>query len=267
MTRRRLDTELVRRGLATGKAEAREAVLAGLITVGGAPATNAAMMVAADQPVALRAPARRFVSRGGEKLRAALERFGLDPAGAVCLDAGASTGGFTDCLLQAGASRVVAVDVAYGQLAWELRTDDRVTVMERCNVRDLTPADLPFSPVFLVADLSFMSLRTVLPALVSVAAPGATFVALVKPQFEAGPGDVGQGGVVRDPEVWRRVLLEVTLSASTSGLTVRGIMASPITGPAGNVEFFLHAVVNGAPGIDVESIVSSAVDAGLELRG
>ena len=240
MPRRRLDVELVRRGLASSRAEAHAAVEAGLVTVAGSPATKPASLVAADVPVQVLGPARRFVSRGGDKLRAALDRFGVDPRGRDCLDAGASTGGFTDCLLQAGAGRVVAVDVGYGQLAWEVRNDPRVTVMERTNVRTLEPADLPFTPELVVADLSFISLRAVLPALVRAASPVAEFVVLVKPQFEAGPGGVGSGGVVRDPEVWRRVLGEVADAFGALEVGVVGVVASPLRGPAGNVEFLLH---------------------------
>ena len=246
MPRRRLDVELVRRGLASSRAEAQAAVEAGLVTVAGSPATKAASLVAADAPVQVLGPARRFVSRGGEKLRAALDRFGVDPRGRDCLDAGASTGGFTDCLLQAGAGRVVAIDVGYGQLAWEVRNDPRVTVMERTNVRTLEPADLPFAPELVVADLSFISLRAVLPALVRAAATDAAFIVLVKPQFEAGPNGVGSGGVVRDPEVWRRVLGEVTDAFGAAEVGVLGVVASPLRGPAGNVEFLLH----GRRGVD-----------------
>jgi 23S rRNA (cytidine1920-2'-O)/16S rRNA (cytidine1409-2'-O)-methyltransferase len=246
MPRRRLDVELVRRGLANSRAEAQAAVEAGLVTVAGSPATKAASLVAADAPVKVLGPARPFVSRGGEKLRAALDRFSVDPRGRDCLDAGASTGGFTDCLLQAGAGRVVAVDVGYGQLAWWVRNDPRVTVMERTNVRTLEPEALPFAPDLVVADLSFISLRTVLPALVRAAAPHAEFVVLVKPQFEAGPGGVGSGGVVRDPEVWRRVLGEVAEAFGSVDVGVLGVVASPLRGPAGNVEFLLH----GRRGVD-----------------
>ncbi len=246
MPRRRLDVELVRRGLANSRAEAQAAVEAGLVTVAGSPATKAASLVAADAPVKVLGPARPFVSRGGEKLRAALDRFSVDPRGRDCLDAGASTGGFTDCLLQAGAGRVVAVDVGYGQLAWGVRNDPRVTVMERTNVRTLEPEALPFAPDLVVADLSFISLRTVLPALVRAAAPHAEFVVLVKPQFEAGPGGVGSGGVVRDPEVWRRVLGEVAEAFGSVDVGVLGVVASPLRGPAGNVEFLLH----GRRGVD-----------------
>jgi 23S rRNA (cytidine1920-2'-O)/16S rRNA (cytidine1409-2'-O)-methyltransferase len=246
MPRRRLDVELVRRGLANSRAEARAAVEAGLVTVAGSPATKAASLVAADAPVKVLGPARPFVSRGGEKLRAALDRFSVDPRGRDCLDAGASTGGFTDCLLQAGAGRVVAVDVGYGQLAWGVRNDPRVTVMERTNVRTLEREALPFAPDLVVADLSFISLRAVLPALVHAAAPHAEFVVLVKPQFEAGPGGVGSGGVVRDPEVWRRVLGEVAEAFGSVAVGVLGVVASPLRGPAGNVEFLLH----GRRGVD-----------------
>jgi 23S rRNA (cytidine1920-2'-O)/16S rRNA (cytidine1409-2'-O)-methyltransferase len=251
VTKRRLDTELVRRGLVASRAEAHEAVRAGLVTVGGSPATKVATLVGADQPVDLRGTTRRFVSRGGEKLQAALDRFALDPSGARCLDAGASTGGFTDCLLRAGAAGVIAVDVGYGQLAWSLRSDERVTVLERVNVRDLTPADLPFTPGFVVADLSFISLGTVSPRLVEIADDAATFVALVKPQFEAGPADVARGGVVREPSVWARVLGEVADVWQALGVGVQGAMASPITGRAGNVEFLIHGVA-GAPGVTLD---------------
>ena len=173
-----------------------------------------------------------------------MERFPIDPRGLDCLDAGASTG-FTDRLLQGGAKHVVAVDVGYGQLAWVLRNDPRVTVLERTNVRDRAEA-LPARPELLVADLSFISLPAVLPVLVDLLAPGATAVLLVKPQFEAGPDDVGRGGVVRDPRVWERVLTDVLSSARALDLVPRGVMASPVTGPAGNVEFLVWAVMGGA---------------------
>ncbi|MGH2631139.1 MAG: TlyA family RNA methyltransferase [Actinomycetota bacterium] len=263
MTRRRLDSELVRRGLATSRAEAQEAVRAGIVRVGGSPATKAATLVASDVPVALVAPARRFVSRGGEKLAAALERFPVDPTGLDCLDAGASTGGFTDCLLRAGARHVVAVDVGYGQLAWRIRTDPRVTVLERTNVRDLRSERLPFRPGLATADLSFISLRTVMPALAGLLGPRATAIVLVKPQFEAGPADVGRGGVIRDPEIWRRVLQQVASSASAARLAPQGVMASPVAGPAGNVEFLLWAVSLG-PRASLD--VDAAVAEGIEVR-
>ena len=257
MPRRRLDVELVRRGLANSRAEAQAAVQAGLVTVAGRPATKAASLVAADAPLQLIGPSRRFVSRGGEKLQAALDRFGVDPRGRDCLDGGASTGGFTDCLLQGGAARVAAVDVGYGQLAWEVRNDPRVAVMERTNVRNLEPADLPFVPDLVVADLSFISLRAVLPALFRVSRTDAEFVVLVKPQFEAGPADVGSGGVVRDPLVWRRVLGHVTEAFGSQGVGVLRVAASPLRGPAGNVEFLLHCRrgVDDAP-VDLNEAVT-----------
>jgi 23S rRNA (cytidine1920-2'-O)/16S rRNA (cytidine1409-2'-O)-methyltransferase len=259
VSRRRLDLELVRRGLARTRSEARDAIAAGRVTVGGRPAIVPAGLVAPDEPVVLEGPARRFASRGGEKLEAALDRFGVDPGRALCLDAGASTGGFTDVLLSRGAAHVMAVDVGYGQLAWHLRTDPRVTVMDRTNVRDLHSGSLPYQPELLVADLSFISLTKVLPALASCAGPGADFVLLVKPQFEAGRKDVGRGGVVRDRDVWRRVIEEVAGAARSSGLGPRAVMASPVRGPAGNVEFLLHARA-GERGrdLDVDRAVSEA---------
>ena len=217
----------------------------GLVTVGGVVASKAATLVGGDAAVHLDRRVRRFVSRGGEKLAAAFERFGIEVRGRRCLDAGASTGGFTDCLLQAGAAEVVAVDVGYGQLAWPVRTDPRVVVRERVNVRNLRPGDLPFAPDLVAADLSFISLRLVLASLASIAADGAEFVLLIKPQFEAGAADVGRGGVVRDAEVWRRTILEVVASARALDLAPLGLMASPLAGQAGNVEFLLHCARDG----------------------
>ncbi|MGH3276318.1 MAG: TlyA family RNA methyltransferase, partial [Streptosporangiaceae bacterium] len=205
MTRRtRLDAELVRRGLARSRDQAAELITAGRVEVGGAPAGKAATQVGLDAAITVRgaAAAAEYVSRGGRKLAGALDAFGgLTVAGRRCLDAGASTGGFTDVLLAAGAEHVVAVDVGYGQLAWPLRTDSRVTVLDRVNVRALEPAQVAPAPGLVTADLSFISLKLVLPALVACAAPDADFVILVKPQFEVGKGKVGAGGVVRDPEL------------------------------------------------------------------
>jgi 23S rRNA (cytidine1920-2'-O)/16S rRNA (cytidine1409-2'-O)-methyltransferase len=257
VTRRRLDTEMVRRGLVGSRAEAREAVRAGLVLVAGTRATKTSTLVADDAPVELAGPARRYVSRGGDKLDAALARFRIDPTGLDCLDAGASTGGFTDCLLRAGARHVVAVDVGYGQLDWRLREDDRVTVLERTNARELTVDAVPYRAQLVVADLSFISLRTVMPALGSIAADDSRAVFLVKPQFEAGPTDVGSGGVVRDPDVWARVLSEVIAAAADDGFAAQGMMASPIRGPAGNVEFLLSARRGvAAASIDVQDAVA-----------
>ena len=218
------------------------------MTVSGSTADKAARLVAPDEPVLVLAPPAPFVSRGGQKLDAALTRFAVLTDGRRALDTGASTGGFTDCLLQRGAAHVYAVDVGHGQLDQRLRADARVTVLERVNARGLTlhllrQADPAFEPCpLVVADLSFISLRTVAPALCgAVAADGADLVLLVKPQFEAGRATVGRGkGVVRDPEVWRDVLEGVTSALHDAGTGIMGAMASPLTGPAGNVEFLLH---------------------------
>jgi 23S rRNA (cytidine1920-2'-O)/16S rRNA (cytidine1409-2'-O)-methyltransferase len=266
VARRRLDAELVRRGLVTSRTAAREAVDAGLVTVGGRPATKAATLVALDEPVQLTAAVRPFVSRGGSKLEPALERFGVAPAGRRCLDAGASTGGFTDVLLRSGAAHVVAIDVGYGQLAWELRNDERVTVYERTNIRDVTVDMLPYAPSLVVADLSFISLATVVPTLVGLAADEATFVVLVKPQFEAGPGAVGRGGVVRDPSTWAAAIQRVADAFTSAGAGVRGLVASPLRGPAGNVEFLLHAVAGEATTFTAPD-VDAALEEGRRLIG
>lgn len=234
---------MVRRGLAATRSEARQAIRAGRVTVEGRPATKGGTLVAAGEAVALSGPARPYVSRGGEKLAAALDRFGIDPDGRACLDAGAGTGGFTDVLLRRGAARVVAVDVGYGQLAWSLRSDERVTLLERFNVRGLAPEHLPEAPSLVVADLSFISLAKVLPGLVASASDGADLVLLVKPQFEAGRDEVGRGGVVSDPEVWRRTIERVARASRDEGAGPLAVMASPLRGPAGNVEFLLHARV------------------------
>lgn len=259
VTRRRLDSELVRRGLANSRAEAQQAVRARLVRVNGVTTSKVATLVADDEAVELVGPPRRFVSRGGEKLAAAIDRFAVDVIGADALDAGASTGGFTDCLLQAGARHVIAVDVGYGQLAWALRRDARVSVVERTNVRSLQPSDLPYAPTVVVADLSFISLRTVLPALAAVSAPGADAVMLVKPQFEAGPGRVGRGGVVRDPDVWMEVVSSVAVAAADGGFAPQDVMASPLRGPAGNVEFLMWARRDAvAVPVDLERAIAEA---------
>jgi 23S rRNA (cytidine1920-2'-O)/16S rRNA (cytidine1409-2'-O)-methyltransferase len=239
--RRRLDVEMVRRGLSASRSEAALAIRSGKVVVSGSPAVKASTMVLPGESISVTAAARRFVSRGGEKLEAALDRFGVEVEGRYAMDAGASTGGFTDCMLSRGAAHVVTVDVGYGQLDWRLREDPRVTVRERTNVRDLDPESLPYAPELVTADLSFISLRVAIPALVRCAGDRAILVLLVKPQFEAGKKEVGDGGVVRDPEVWRRVLSDVVEACRAQGLEVEGAMASPLLGPAGNAEFFLHA--------------------------
>jgi 23S rRNA (cytidine1920-2'-O)/16S rRNA (cytidine1409-2'-O)-methyltransferase len=244
--RRRLDSELVRRRLVVSRTQAVEAIASGRVRVAGAPALSPARQVALDEPITVSGPTSRFVSRGGEKLDHALEHFGIDVRGRRALDAGASTGGFTDCLLQRGAASVVAVDVGHGQLAWKLRHDDRVVVLERTNVRDLEPDDVGEAPSMCVADLSFISLRLVAPALARVTTSGADFVLLVKPQFEAGRRRVGKGGVVRDPAVHLEVLREVVEGLVPAGLVGTDVTPSPIRGADGNVEFLLRAAKHGA---------------------
>ncbi|HEY2330396.1 MAG TPA: TlyA family RNA methyltransferase [Acidimicrobiales bacterium] len=242
--RRRLDAELVRRGLAPSREQAQGDISAGRVLVAGATAHKPARLVAPEEPIRLLGDGPRFVGRGGEKLDAALVRFGIDPTGRRAVDAGASTGGFTDCLLQRGASSVVAVDVGYGQLHERLRADPRVDNRERTNVRTLEPGSIGDPVDLVVADLSFVSLRTVLPALVALATAGADLVLLVKPQFEAGRAEASRGrGVIRDPLVWRRVLEEVRAAASEAGSAMMAVMVSPITGADGNREFLVHCRV------------------------
>ncbi len=214
------------------------------MTVGGAPATTPARQVAPDEAVVVTGAPARFVSRGGEKLDAALEHWSIDVTGRRILDAGASTGGFTDCLLQRGAARVIALDVGHSQLAWSVRNDPRVQVVERTNLRLLT--ELDGGPVEMaVADLSFISLVTVAPALVRAVTPDAALVLLVKPQFEAGRSRLGSGGVVRDPSVHRAVLGEVSAGLAAAGLVVRDVIRSPLHGADGNVEFLALAATTG----------------------
>jgi len=257
--RRRLDAEMVRRGLATSLGEAREVILAGRVMVGGRPAHKTGTLVADDEAVDVSRSGRPFASRGGEKLAHALERFGIDPSGRQCLDVGASTGGFTDVLLERGAAHVVAVDVGYGQLAWHLRTDRRVTVMERTNVRDLQTQDLPYRPNLIVADLSFISLEKVIPLLARIGDAGADLVLLVKPQFEADRSDVAGGGVVVDPEIRRRAVEAVAAACHSAGVGPIDVAASPLLGPAGNVEIFLWGR-NGESGreLDIEAALRQA---------
>jgi 23S rRNA (cytidine1920-2'-O)/16S rRNA (cytidine1409-2'-O)-methyltransferase len=241
VTRRRLDRELVRRGLATSTAAAREAIDAGRVTVGGRASAKPETLVDPSEPVTVRDVAPRYASRGGRKLEPALERLAIDVRDRRCLDAGASSGGFTDVLLSRGAAAVVAVDVGYGQIAWRLRGDLRVTVMDRTNVRELEPDDLPFRPEVIAADLSFVSLTAVVPAFRRVAAPRADLVLLIKPQFEARREEIEEGGVVRDPAVWRSAVQRVADGCAAAGFGPIAVTPSSIRGPAGNVEFFLHA--------------------------
>jgi 23S rRNA (cytidine1920-2'-O)/16S rRNA (cytidine1409-2'-O)-methyltransferase len=232
--RKRLDTLLVERGLAESRSQAQALVLAGLVPGHSKPGEQ----VDEDAELRVERPPR-YVSRGGEKLRHALDAFGVEVAGRDCADVGASTGGFTDCLLQAGAARVVAIDVGYGQLHPRLRADPRVTVLERTNVRHLR--ELPFAPELVVCDVSFISVAKALPPVLALAKPGWEALVLVKPQFEAGPEEVRKG-VVRDPEVWRKVLRSVTEAARAWGGRTVGVVDSGLPGPKGNREFFVHLV-------------------------
>ncbi|MDD5556235.1 MAG: TlyA family RNA methyltransferase [bacterium] len=243
----RLDRLLVDRGYFPSGEKARRAVMAGLVAVDGRIEGKPGRSVPAVAGIAVAAPPR-YVGRGGEKLAAAVERFGVRVAGRRCLDIGASTGGFTDCLLQEGATAVVALDVGRGQLADRLRRDPRVVVMERTNARALSPGDLPYRPALVTVDVSFISLDRILPAVAGVLRRGGEIVALVKPQFEAGRAEVKRGGVVRDPLVHARVIWRVCDLFERSGFVVRGIMESPLRGPAGNREFFIHATLAHPPG-------------------
>lgn len=263
MSRRlRLDAELVRRGLARSRDQAADLIAAGRVEVAGQRAAKPASQVATDAAITVAQAGQQpqYASRAGYKLAGALAAFAdLSVAGKRCLDAGASTGGFTDVLLRAGARQVIAVDVGYGQLAWSLRTDDRVTVLDRVNVRALTPEQVAPAPDVVVADLSFISLRLVLPALVDCATPGADFVVMVKPQFEVGREHVG-GGVVRDPALRSAAVAGVAAAAAELGLGVAGVTASPLPGPAGNVEYFLW-LRRGAPALDAD-LLAQAIAAG-----
>lgn len=260
----RLDTVLVQRGFFSSRSQAAAAVLAGEVSVDGQQVSKAGAMVAADVEISLR-EAQRFVSRGGLKLETAFEKFDLDVAGAAVLDAGASTGGFTDCLLQKGARKVIAVDVGYGQLDWKLRNDPRVEVHERTNIRGITPELLSEAPCFATLDLSFISLKKVLPPVIKCLKPGFELVALVKPQFEAGRGKVGSGGVVRDPETHRQVLTDIWVYAESQGLKVLGLAESGIRGPKGNVEFLIHLAdgrdrPEAQPPIDADRVIAALID-------
>jgi 23S rRNA (cytidine1920-2'-O)/16S rRNA (cytidine1409-2'-O)-methyltransferase len=256
--RTRLDSELVRRGLARSREQAADLVAAGRVAVAGRVATKPATQVVQHQPIVVAADERDpgYASRGGYKLAGALDVFeaaGLRVTGRRCLDAGASTGGFTDVLLRRGAAHVVAVDVGYGQLAWRLRADGRVTVLDRTNARDLTPEQVGDPAGVVVADLSFISLSLVLPALARCARPDADFVLLVKPQFEVGREHLGAGGVVRDPRLRAAAVHSVAQGAAALGLGVAGVTASPLPGPSGNVEYFLWLRA-GAPPPDTAKI-------------
>lgn len=249
----------MRRGLFATRAQARTAVVAGEVTVGGAPVAKPGSLVRPDEAVAV-TERRRFVSRGGDKLEYALAALGMDVTGEDVCDLGSSTGGFVDCLLDHGARAVVAVDVGYGQLAWKLRNDPRVTVLERQNARELTRERLPFQPTFVTADLSFISLTVALGPVLDCARSDCRGLILVKPQFEAGREHVGKGGVVRDPSVHRQALEKVSAWLQSRGMVVLGMTDSGHPGPKGNIEYFISFCAAGS------SRAAAARDAAAEAR-
>jgi len=245
--RLRADLAVVEQGLAASRERARALILAGEVLAGDQPVEKAGDLVDAAVELRLRNAPMPYVSRGGVKLAHALAAFGVDPTGRVALDVGASTGGFTDCLLQGGATRVYCVDVGQGQLDWKIASDPRVSVFDRTNIRLAAPDLLPEPVDLVVVDVSFISLRLVLPALVPLARPGSPVVALVKPQFEVGRADVGKGGIVRDEAARARALADVAATAKTLGYAVLADTVSPITGGKGNVEFLLHLRTPAVP--------------------
>ncbi len=239
--KQRLDTLLAQRGLVRSRSAAASTIRAGQVRIGldGPRAIKPSELVDVDAPLFVEAPSR-YVSRGGEKLAPALDRLAVDPSGRRCLDVGASTGGFTDCMLQRGAETVVALDVGRGQLDWRLRKDARVVVLERTNARNIAPADLPWPASLITVDVSFISLRKLFPALLSCLEPDGSILALVKPQFELGAERVGRGGVVRDLLGRREAVRGVAEAAQTAGLLTHGIAAAGLDGPKGNREVFVH---------------------------
>ena len=247
MARRRLDAELVRRGIVGSREQAQSAIADGRVSVGGVVAVKSATQVDEASAIEVDRAGSEYVSRGAYKLIGALDAFEVDVSGLRALDAGASTGGFTQVLLERGVQAVAAVDVGYGQFAWSLRSDERVQVLERTNVRHLAAGDLPFAPDLVVADLSFISLVKVLPALVQVASDDAQWIVMVKPQFEAGRAKV-KAGVVSDPKVRIGAVMGVAQAGRELGLAVRGVAASPLPGPKGNVEYFLWMTRSGGDG-------------------
>ncbi len=262
MVRRRLDTELVRRGFTESRARAQQVIAQRRVTVSGAPADKAARLVDAAEPIEVAGDPPEFVSRGGHKLSAALDRFALDCNGLRVIDAGSSTGGFTDCVLSRGAASVVAIDVGRNQLHERIRADSRVEVHEQTNIRHVHPSDVGGVADVVVADLSFISLRTVAEALVGLVRSGGDLVVLVKPQFEAGKAEADKGrGIIRDPGVWRRTLSEVGVALMGHGAAIMGAMASPITGADGNVEFLLHARRSDLGPLDAGRLDAGLLDA------
>ena len=253
----RLDLVLVQRGLAETRSKAQAIIMSGDVFVANQRQDKAGTMVDPDAPIEVRAEVCPYVSRGGLKLEKALAEFGIEPVGFTCTDSGASTGGFTDCLLQKGAKKVYAIDVGYGQLAWKLREDPRVVCMERTNIRYVKPEDIGEPIDLSVVDVSFISLRIVLPAIRALLSPEGQVVCLIKPQFEAGREKVGKKGVVRDPAVHLEVLEQFVSLADSLGFTIRAMTFSPVKGPEGNIEFLAHLSL--VPGQAFEKDLSQLV--------
>lgn len=239
MTKQRLDKLMVERGLAPSREKAQALIMAGQVVVGDHAVDKSGHQVPLDADIRIKGDVLPYVSRGGLKLRKALDQFGIDVSGLVAIDVGASTGGFTDCLLQAGVLKVFAVDVGHGQLAWKLQQDPRVINIEKTNIRYLTPDKLGVAPDLAVIDASFISLAKILPATVALLKPGGRIIALIKPQFEVGKGEVGKGGIVRDPAAHQKVIEDVSQAAQSMGMNVAGLCESPITGADGNREFLI----------------------------
>ena len=260
MKGKRLDQRLFELGLAESREKAKATIMSGIVYVNGQKSDKPGTQVSDDAEIVVRGNACPYISRGGFKLAKALEVFPVEPAGKVCIDCGASTGGFTDVLLKNGAAKVYAVDVGYGQLAWQLRQDSRVVVMERTNARALTPDMFPESMDLGVMDVSFISIRLILPALHGLLKPGGEVVCLIKPQFEAGKADVGKKGVVRDKAVHERVLREMCEFFPTAGYTLMGLDYSPIRGPEGNIEYLAYLKADGGDSIapDIPALVAAS---------
>ena len=238
--RKRLDKLLVDRGLVASREEGRGRILAGDVLVNERPSTKAGNLIDEQAAIRIKAKARPYASRGGSKLETALERFDLDVSGKIVIDVGASSGGFSDCLLAHGARQIFAVDVGYGQLDWRLRNDPRIVVFEKTNIRYLDLSALPYPADIATIDVSFISLKLVLPPVKALLRPENQIMALIKPQFEVGKGKVGKGGVVRSPDEHQRVIEEIKAAATALGYGVCGVIESPLLGPAGNKEFFIH---------------------------
>lgn len=258
--KQRLDALLVEMGLQDSREKAKATIMSGLVFVDGQRVDKPGTPVSASSSIEVRGAVCPYVSRGGLKLEKALADFGVDPTGLVCSDSGASTGGFTDCLLQKGAKKVFAIDVGYGQLAWSIRNDPRVVVMERTNIRYVTPEQLGEPLDLSVVDVSFISLRIVLPTIAALLGPNGQIVCLIKPQFEAGREKVGKKGVVRDPAVHKEVLRAFIETAHSLGFSVANLTFSPVKGPEGNIEFLGHLVRDGRPepAIDPAQLVAQA---------